>query len=436
MRTTMLSLACFIISFHGTAVAQQARPLETAADSAAEARAAWAAAVRAARSDDTTGARREVDRAAAAWPTQPVYLWNRAVFAAMQSDTPGVRRALLAYAELGLGRDIAATPALAAYRSLPWFGELAERHEANRAPIMRSRAHATLSDSAFFPEGVAFDPKTGSMFVASIRRRTIAEVDTAGRERLLWNEPPLNIGAMLAVAVEPGGEFLWATTGGLPQMEDFTAADTSIAALLRIRISDGTVVGRWDLGSSAPHVLGDVAVGPAGDVFASDSRDPVLYRLAPGAESLEAIRDPLFRSLQGIAPAPGGGVVYVADYSHGILRVDLATGSASRVRDAAGATSLGIDGMVWHRQSLIAIQNGVAPPRVMRFRLDSSGTAITHADVIDRNVAIADEPTIGALVGDTLVYVANSQWERYDDAGARRPGTALAAPVLLALPLR
>jgi hypothetical protein len=91
---------------------------------------------------------------------------------------------------------------------------------------------------------------------------------------------------------------------------------------------------------------------------------------------------------------------------------------------------------VWYRQSLIAIQNGVAPPRIMRFALDSTGSAITRADVIDRNYAIADSPTIGVLVGDTLVYVANSQWERYDDKGARVPETTLSAPVLLALPLR
>jgi sugar lactone lactonase YvrE len=295
---------------------------------------------------------------------------------------------------------------------------------------------ATLTDSALFPEGVAADSQSGALFVASIRKRTIVEIDADGRERLLWKPGERNVGAILAVAVEPGGEFLWATTAGLPQMEGFTPADSTIAAILRVRIADGIIVRRWDLSPSEPHVLGDVAIGPGGDVFVSDSRDPVLYILRKGADTLQAIRDPLFRSLQGIAPAPDGRAVYVADYSHGILRVNLASRTASRLRDAPWSTSLGCDGIVWYRQSLIAIQNGVAPPRIMRFALDSSGSAITRADVIDRNYAIADSPTIGVLVGDTLVYVANSQWERYDDKGARVPETTLSAPVLLALPLR
>jgi len=33
------------------------------------------------------------------------------------------------------------------------------------------------------------------------------------------------------------------------------------------------------------------------------------------------------------------------------------------------------------------------------------------------------------------VYVANSQWEKYTADGVRKPGRALAAPVLLSVPL-
>jgi sugar lactone lactonase YvrE len=178
-----------------------------------------------------------------------------------------------------------------------------------------------------------------------------------------------------------------------------------------------------------------VAVGPSGDVYVSDSNEPVLYRLRRGADSLERITSPLFRSLQGIAPAPDGRSLYVADYSHGIFRVDLATGRSIRVHDAPRSTSLGCDGIVWDRGGIIAIQNGVAPARVVRFALDATGSRFVSADVIDRNPAVADEPTIGTIVGRDFVYVANSQWEKRGDDGAPRPGTRLTPPVLLAVPL-
>src|ERR1041385_3889591 len=100
-----------------------------------------------------------------------------------------------------------------------------------------------------------------------------------------------------------------------------------------------------------------------------------------------------------------------------------------------GSTSLGGAGIACDRGAIVAVQNGVAPARIMRFVLDGSGTRIVRALVLDRNLPTADEPTIGAVVGKDFVYVANSQWEKYTDDG-RRNGTALLAPVLLAVPLR
>jgi hypothetical protein len=79
-----------------------------------------------------------------------------------------------------------------------------------------------------------------------------------------------------------------------------------------------------------------------------------------------------------------------------------------RLADAPQATSLGVDGLAWYVGSLIGVQNGVAPSRVVRFHLDDSGTRITRQEIIDRNVAIADEPTIGVVVGRSYVYIANS----------------------------
>jgi len=206
--------------------------------------------------------------------------------------------------------------------------------------------------------------------------------------------------------------------------------------LLRIRITNGAIERRWRLApATLGHTLGDLAVGENGDVFVTDSNEPVLYRLRAGGDSLESIRNPLFRSLQGIAPVPGGKVAYVADYSHGLLRVDLETNRVTRLDDAPHSTSLGCDGIAWDRGAIVAVQNGVTPARITRFVLDASGMRIVRADVLDRNSTVADEPTIGTIAGGEFVYVANSQWEKHDDVGRRVLARALTRPVLLAVPL-
>jgi hypothetical protein len=222
---------------------------------------------------------------------------------------------------------------------------------------------------------------------------------------------------------------------GIPQMQGFLPADSTIAALVRIRISDGAIERRWNLDPARQHVLGDLTLGPRGDVFVTDSQDPVLYRLRPGSDSLESIRNPLFRSLQGLAATSDGRFLYVADYSHGLLRVDLGNASVIRIDEPPQATTLGIDGLALRGRSIIAIQNGVSPARVLRLDLDDDGGRIVRADVIDRNWRIAGEPTIGTLAGNDFVYVANSQGENYTDSGARRAAIPLRAPILLSLPV-
>jgi hypothetical protein len=137
-----------------------------------------------------------------------------------------------------------------------------------------------------------------------------------------------------------------------------------------------------------------------------------------------------------MAPSPDGRLLFVADYSHGLLRVDLATNGVTRIADAPNSTALGCDGIAWYGGSIIAVQNGVVPARVMRFHLDERGERVTKAELFDRNWAIADEPTIGTIAGDTFVYVANSQWEKYTGEGKRKAEAKLTSPVLLSIPLK
>ena len=424
-------LACGVVF----AVSANGQTLTNSADSAAVARRLVSEGVAALRTGDTASAHRKLIDATAAWPTQPAYLWTRAQLAAAAHDTSDVVTALTRFAALGVSRAIEQDRFLKSFADNPRLHDVTLALLRNAAPLVRSSTRATLPDSTIWPEGVTYDARHDRFFVGSVRQRTVYVHDKSGT-RALWTDARRNVGAILGVHTDPDGVYLWATTAGIPQMRDYLPADSAIAALLKVRIADGTIVGRWDLPPvAAGHTLGDVTMSSGGDVFTSDSREPVLYRLRRGGSALDAFRDPLFRSLQGMAPTPDGQIVYVADYSHGLLRVDLTTRLVTRLADAPLSTSLGVDGLVWFENSLIGVQNGVDTPRIVRFRLDASGTRIAKQEVIDRNTAIADEPTIGVLVGRRYVYVANSQWDKHDDNGARVPGTSLKPAILLSIRL-
>src|SRR5215217_3706208 len=240
-------------------------------DSAAVARAAWQRGHLARRARDHASAAREIAHAAAAWPTQPAYVWGLAVASALAGDTATVLRALESYADFDLGHDLRADTIFSAYVARPDFAPVIARQERNRASMARSRVALTLADSTIWPEGMDYDPRTRRWYVASVSHRTIVESGANGRTRELWPRATPGIGAVLAVRVDGAGGVLWATTSGIPQMIGYTLADSGIAALLKVRIADGAILRRWDLAPSLRgHVLGDVAIAPAGDVWFSD----------------------------------------------------------------------------------------------------------------------------------------------------------------------
>jgi hypothetical protein len=283
---------------------------------------------------------------------------------------------------------------------------------------------------------VDYDPRTGDFYVASVRRRTIARVARDGSTKELWPPGAEGIGAMLGVRVDPARRRIWATTSGIRQMGGYASRDSAIAALLRVDARTGRIERRWDLHAvPGGHVLGDLALGTRGEVWLTDSSEPVLYRLRPGVDTLDHFRHPLFRSLQGMAPSSDGRFVYVADYSHGLLRVRVRDGSVIRLGDAPGSTSLGCDGIVLYRGAIVGVQNGVAPARIVRFSLSPAGDSIVAVRVLDQQPALAPEPTIGTVMGNQFVYVATSQWDEHDDDGRRVPGAPLLAARLVAVPL-
>jgi hypothetical protein len=71
-------------------------------------------------------------------------------------------------------------------------------------------------------------------------------------------------------------------------------------------------------------------------------------------------------------------------------------------------------GMYFYKNSLIAIQNGIRPHRVVRFFLNKNFDGVERAEIIEANNPLFNEPTLGVLVQGTFYYVANSQWGSFN----------------------
>lgn len=336
-------------------------------------------------------------------------------------------------------------------RSIRWLGVLARLalvaivtpHSMYAQPPATARAgpadsswtQQVLPDSLFFAEGLDVDPRTGALFITSIRHGTVIRLDPDGSRHDVLGPAAGPFPAIYGVAVDTARDVLWLTTAAHPRrIPPVTASGANDpawteSALFRLGLGDGRIQRRWTLGPS-PSTPGELALTPRGDVLVSDGARGLLYRLPPEADELVVVRHALLRSPQGIAVREDGRVAWVADWSRGLLRWDLESNVLQAVNTSEGGAWQGVDGLRRHGDWLIGIQNGIAPPRVVAARLDAAGDSIIARRELDRAPDGLGEPTVGAVRGRDFVYIVSSQWPFWTETGMRR-GTLPLPPVTL-----
>jgi sugar lactone lactonase YvrE len=421
--------AAFVAVFPGLALAQD--------DPVLASRAAYQEAVRAYEAHDVPAFLAHAREAQRLRPDHGGVTYALASAYAMAGDTAGALAMLRRFARLGYTADVMADSDLAPLRSLPAFDTIRRSLARNAEPVVRSRVAFTLPERDLLTEGVAHDPRSGAFFVGSVRHRKIVRIDRSGRVTEFVAPARDGLWAPLGLRADSARGVLWVATSAVPQMVGFDSSDAGRSGLFAFDLATGALRGRYLVPrDGVPHALGDVTISRAGDVYASDSRAPMIYRVPAGGDTLEAfLRSPLLLSAQGMALDQDERTMYVADYARGLLRVDLASRAVQPLGVADGVLTLGIDGLYQARGELIAIQNGVTPYRVVRLHLSGDGRRVVSQDVLERARPDYAEPTLGVVVGPDLYYVANSQWEQFREDGTIEAPDALRSPIVLRLPL-
>ncbi|HUK62582.1 MAG TPA: hypothetical protein VLV15_04585, partial [Dongiaceae bacterium] len=200
----------------------------------------------------------------------------------------------------------------------------------------------------------------------------------------------------------------------------------------------GTLLDTYDVAADTNHdVYGDLTVAHDGDVLFTNSAGGQLYAISAKSDSIAAIVPAgTFASPQEPAALPDGRRVIVPDYVRGLAIVDRATGKVTWLANDAHAALNGIDGLVLTGRTLIAIQNGVAPDRVIRLELDATMTHVVKWSTLEANTPQLHEPTHGVLVGDKYYFIATSGWDRFGPDGKVTPGAVLERPVVMVIDIR
>jgi sugar lactone lactonase YvrE len=303
------------------------------------------------------------------------------------------------------------------------------------APPAASSSRAfVLAERDLLPESIAWDPASRSFFVGSMHRRKIVRRAADGSVTD-WAGPREGLWSILGIKVDTARGALWANSCSMGDELPMTPPDSSTVgrgALLRLRLPDGAVVGRYEPGPDRrPLCFNDLAIAPSGDILLTAGPGG-LWKLRDGVDSLERILADTNLWLNGIATGPDGAL-YAADDARGPIRVDPETGRWQLLPVPAADTLKGIDGLYVHRGALVWVQNGVYPARVVWAPLTEDGNAVRELRILERGHPDHAIPTTGVMVGDTLFYVATAQLDAIRPGGQIAPADSMKENVILKL---
>ena len=300
-------------------------------------------------------------------PDHPELLYGLADAFALTGNPDSALTCLEQIAEMGLTAPAREDSALISLQSDRRFKSVIDRFDVNTQPTMNCRIAFTLPQQDLVPEGLAYDPGSKSFFVSSVRERKIMRYQrgeitrfAGGLSDTLWS--------MMGMRLDAARGRLWVATSAIREGKGVPAKDLGGTGVLAFDIKTGVLSSRRILpADGAAHLFGDLTLDADGNVYVTDSSGGGLYRVpATGGGPQLVIPPGTFVSPQGLDMDESGRVLYVADYSQGVFRVDLDTKTAMLLRHPGRQTLLGIDGLYRYGNSLIAVQNGVRPQRVLR----------------------------------------------------------------------
>jgi len=342
------------------------------------------------------------------------------------------------YAATGLSFNPHSSPGLKSLASDKAFQKISADMQNHAEPVSRLDVVCALPLADLRPEDITFEAGSGDFIVSSLDHHTAFRVmlpkqgvgDCSLKEIPL--EESIRRWPVMAVSFDRSRNVLWLTSSAMPDYHGVPASDSGKAMLYAVDATSGKILRQFAPETNSPAVLGDMLVASDGTVYVTDSLGGGVYRVQGDLTSakLDKVADGFF-SPQTPALAADGKRLFVADYSMGIGVIDLTTRATGYLKHPENIAVTGLDGLYLSGDSLIGVQNGTQPERIVRYRLNRAQTEIVEAEVLQQAPHL--DPTHAAFASGTPYFVANVGWDKVDDHGDLKSGEKFTAPLLLKL---
>ena len=339
-------------------------------------------------------------------PNDPVLLYNLAADYASRCDGEATLNLLRQVAQAGGGLDPAEYRGFAFLKDSAEFRAIVARVRRSNPARIQSRPAFVIKEPDLFPEGMAYARYSGRLYAGSVKRK-IVWTDKTGFLHNLARPGEHGLGYVAGLHLDEARRELWAVSsrfGNAPETADM------VQGLFKYDLTTGKWAGTFVAPNKSAGFLNDVVVVPStGDAYVTNTSEGSVYHARKGSQELQIFLLPgSVPGANGIALSDDEKILFIAG-DFGIYRVEFRTKTLRPLEKAAGIVDASMDGLYFYRQSLVGIQNGIHPGRLMRFYLDAGLRRITRAETLETYNPAFENPTTGSLDGDSFLFMANTQ---------------------------
>ena len=312
--------------------------------------------------------------------------------------------------------DISKEEDFMAIKELKEFREIIKLSENLKDSIKESKVAFTLKTSDFHAESMTYHLTGKTFYFGGVHHRGIIKIKGKKEEIWLDDRDEEDLYAVMGMEIGLSGKTLWVCTAALPEMKGYHEDLDGKSSVIEFDLKTKAIVTKVVVNQG--NLFGDLTMNKLGEVFISDGRQNYIYKIQSGDTAVQRFSDlsKVTRNLQGIACSPDQTSLYVSDYVNGILKLNLESRQSSWLEFPDDIPFKGIDGLYCHGNTLIAIQNGTRPKRVLQLTLSPPGERVQAYNVLEQATERLSEPTQGVIIGTRFYYIANSPWDNYPES--------------------
>jgi hypothetical protein len=262
----------------------------------------------------------------------------------------------------------------------------------------------TLNELPAIIEGMTYDPVDSNFYFGESVNFKILRYTKSGRSAGNIDAAKDGLTSILGMSVASATHHLW-VCGAIK------VQGKKIMCVFQYNLNDGRLINRFLDTSGRARLFNDVTIAGDGSVYTTDTYTRSLYKMdTVNKIAILYLQSDSLSDSNGITSR--GNILYIST-SRGFARVNTSNKTIT-LSNLANFMIAGNDGLYYHDNSLIGIQNVFFPVTIGRYYLDSNGKRITSAVILAADHPSFVIPTTGVVVNDDFYFMANNNIGTYD----------------------